>query len=226
MLNKKEKKIDMVRKQTTTGKIISELMLELGIKEAELARQTGLPQTTINRLLIGDTFDPRSNTLKPIAKFFGVTIGQIMGEEQINSQRITGTFEPNNKEAWSHVPIIDWEDAISWIFRQDSFSIHSHKKWITTERPIGKIAFAIIAKQFMEPRFRKNSILIVDPNADYNDGKFIVVTFDNKNITVRQISYDYSDMYLKHFDTTIPTIKFNKENHKILGVIVEARIEL
>ena len=222
-----KKKADGVnRSQTKVSEIITRLMSEIGIKESELARQTGLPQTTINRLLIGDTSDPRANTLKPIAKFFKVTIGQILGEEPISLDRISGSFHANNREAWINVPIISWEDALSWIFRKETYDIHSHKKWIITERPVGTSSFAIISKTFMEPRFRKNSILIVDPNSDYQDGKFVVVTLDNRNVTVRQLTYDSSEVYLKHFDTTIPTIKLNNNIHKILGVIVEARIDI
>ena len=220
--NKKISEVD--RPSTLTSKIISGLMLEINITEAELARQTGLPQTTINRLLIGATSDPRANTLKPIANFFGVTIGQIVGEEPINESRIAGTFIPNNREAWSHVPVISWEEAMSWVFKRNSYNIHSHNKWITTERPISNTSFAIISKQFMEPRFRKNSILIVDPNTEYQDGKFVVVSLDNCTATVRQLVSDNYVFYLKNFDTTIPTIKLDNSQHKILGVIVEARI--
>jgi len=222
----KNKKIISIKKHSNlTSKIISQLMLEIGIKESELARQTGLPQTTINRLLIGATSDPRTNTLKPIANFFGVTIGQLVGEEQINQNRITGTFIPNNRDAWSHVPIISWEEVISWIFKKDSYNIHSHQKWIATERPISNTSFAINSKQFMEPRFRKNSILITDPSAEYQDGKFVVVSLDNHSITVRQLIFDNSECYLKNFDTTMPTIKLDKTKHQILGVIVESRID-
>ena len=213
------------RAPTPTSKIITTLMAEIGIKESELARQTGLPQTTINRLLIGDTSDPRANTLKPIAKFFGVTIGQILGEEPISSDRITGSFHANNRAAWTNVPIISWEDALSWIFRKEVYDIHSHKKWIVTERPVSHASFAITSKPFMEPRFRKNSILIVDPDAEYQDGKFAVITLDNSNVTIRQLTYDNAEIYLKHFDTTIPSIKLDQKIHKILGVIIEARID-
>ena len=222
----KNKKISAInRPSTLTSKIISELMLEMGIKEAELARQTGLPQTTINRLLIGATSDPRANTLKPIANFFGVTVGQLIGEEPVNKTRVTGTFSPNNRDAWSNVPVISWEEAISWVFRKDTYNIFSHKKWIATERPISNTSFAIISKQFMEPRFRKNSILIVDPKNEYLDGKFVVVSLDNNTATVRQLVFDNSEFYLKNFDATIPTIKLDTKKHTILGVIVEARID-
>ena len=225
-VKERKKENDIVRGYTSVSKIITTLMSEVGIKESELARQTGLPQTTINRLLLGDTSDPRANTLKPIAKFFGVTIGQILGEEPISPNRITGSFHANNRGAWINVPIITWEATLSWVFKKESYDIHSHNKWIVTERPVSHSSYAIISKPFMEPRFRKNSILIVDPDSEYQDSKFVIVSLDNSNVTIRQLSYDNSVIYLKHFDTTIPTVKFDINIHNILGVIVEARIDL
>jgi transcriptional regulator with XRE-family HTH domain len=216
-----------LEKKTTTlvSKIITSLMQEMKIKESELARQTGLPQTTINRLLLSSTSDPRANTLKPIANYFGVTVGQLIGEEPLNPSRIEGSFGAYNREAWTHVPIISWEDTLAWVFRKDSYNIYSHKKWIATERPISRTSFAITSKPFMEPRFRKNSILITDPDAEYQDSKFVVVSLDNKSVTVRQLIFDHVECYLKNFDTTLPTIKLDKSKHRILGVIIESRID-
>src|SRR5579863_3717042 len=83
--------------------IISQLMEECGTKEAELARQVGIPQTTINRLLLGGTSDPRAYTLKPIADFFGVTIGQLCGFEPLSIHRIAGTLNYLNRKAWQFI---------------------------------------------------------------------------------------------------------------------------
>lgn len=201
-------------------------MQELGIKEAELARQTGLPQTTVNRLLLGETHDPRANTLKPIAQFFGVSVDQLLGLESLDKNRIVGTFNSFNKEAWSSVAIIEWEDVLSWRFTSEKFNINSHSQWIATERPVSKQSFAVISKPFLEPRFRKGSILIVDPAGHVRDGKFIIVSLDNKSVTLRQASIDGDVLYLKNIDAFIATIPFDKKSHLILGVVVEARIDL
>lgn len=208
------------------AKIIRQLMNEVGIKEAELARQTQLPQTTINRLLTGETIDPRANTLKPIAKFFCVTVDQLLVNAPIDSNRIPGTFRSFNRDAWKQVPIIEWDNALSWIFREQDYEIHSHEHWIATERLVSNKSFAMLSKPFMEPRFRKGSVLIIDPEAKYEDGKFVIICLDNLNVSARQLSYDNEQIYLKHFDKTIPTQKFENAKHRIVGVIVEARINL
>lgn len=214
---------------TTThpvGRIISDLLKETSIKESELARQTGVPQTTINRMLLGETIDPRANTLKPIAKFFGVTIGQLLGEEPIFADRVQGTFSSYNRNAWNNVPIIQWEEALSWIFTKEKYNLNSHKKWIITEKNVSENSYGLLSKPFMEPRFKRNSILIIDPNCQHQDGKFAIITLDQVTVTIRQLTFDGSLIYLKHFDPTIPTIKFDDNIHRILGYIIEARIDL
>lgn len=220
-----DKKAHNMDSNNKVSDIIKKLMSELKIKEAELARQTGLPQTTINRLLGGLTFDPRANTLKPIAKFFGLTIGQILGEEPI-LHRIKGTFNTNNRSTWMNVPIISWEEALLWPLKKNEYNLFSHEHWIITEKLVSSSTFALISKPFMEPRFRKNSILIIDPEAEYSDQKFIIISLDKKHVTIRQIIYDNSDIYLKHFDSTIPSIKFIQNDYLTLGIIIETRTNL
>ena len=59
--------------------ILTQLMLEKGIKSAELARKTGIGQPVIYRLMTGTTENPQIFTLKPIADFFGVSLDQLLG---------------------------------------------------------------------------------------------------------------------------------------------------
>lgn len=203
--------------------IIKNLMRECGIREAELARQTGLPQTTINRLLLGETHDPRANTLIPIATFFGVTVGQLLGQEPLNSERIAGTFNPTNRNAWTSIPVIEWNEAIGWLFKKNKYTPNSHKSWITTEKEVGPNSFALRTLSFMEPRFRKNSIVIVDPDSTYSDGLFVIVSINNTEPTIRRIVKDGDEIYLKKlYGKEEPIKKHNRDT--IIGTIIETRI--
>jgi SOS-response transcriptional repressor LexA len=211
---------------TKIGKIIKSLMSESGISEAELARQVSLPQTTINRLLLGGTTDPRASTLKPIAKYFLLTVGQLLGDEPIPESRTSGSFLANNRDAWTNLPIIQWEESIPWLFRNENYDLYSHKDWIATERKVSKKAFSLRSTPSMEPVFRKNSILIVDPDAELMDGKYIVVTMDGISVVIRKIQKDGSITYLKNFDKSLPTNILDRTKHRVLGVIVESRIDM
>lgn len=204
--------------------ILQQLMKESSIKEAELARQTGLPQTTINRLLLGGTTDPRAHTLKPIADFFGVTIGQLCGFEPLSPYRIIGTTQTTHRASWQSIPIIEWQQVKSWLFQKKNITPLTHPRWIMTERPVSDRSFALNSLSFMEPRFRKGSILIIDPQAQYNDGHFIVVALDGVTPTVRKVLKDGQHFLLRTFDHTQKAIPLDKK-HIVYGTIVESRMD-
>lgn len=50
------------------------LLNKHGLNPTELQNRTGVPQPTIHRILAGNSEDPRTRTLKPIANHFGVTV--------------------------------------------------------------------------------------------------------------------------------------------------------
>ena len=79
--------------KTPVADVLGELMnrtLRNGepITEYQLEKESGVPQSTINRILNphkkGGTKDPRTDTLKPLASFFKVTIQQMRKEEPLD----------------------------------------------------------------------------------------------------------------------------------------------
>ncbi|KAF1005446.1 MAG: putative HTH-type transcriptional regulator [Luteibacter sp.] len=50
------------------------LIAQQGISENELSERTGVPQPTINRILRGESRDPRDSTVAPLARYFGTTV--------------------------------------------------------------------------------------------------------------------------------------------------------
>ena len=212
---KSKKRLLIPRNPTVVSQILTALLSEAQLNESELARRTNLPQTTISRLMLGETGDPRISTLKPLAKFFNVSIEQILGEEAL--------VLPSSRSTWLNIPLLSWDDVIPWLFKRTHFDLYKAQAWLATERKISPNSFAILAKPFMEPHFKTNSLLIVDPDLSAIDSQYMVVSFDNQTVTVRQVSLDQTQVYLKHFDLTLPTLIL-QEQHKQLGIIVEARI--
>jgi transcriptional regulator with XRE-family HTH domain len=49
------------------------LMFEVDINQSELARNTGVPQPTINRFLNGHSKSPNFISIKKLAEYFGVS---------------------------------------------------------------------------------------------------------------------------------------------------------
>ena len=63
--------------------ILGRLMQKYEIGENALARATGVTQPTIHRILTGESSDPKTGSLRPIAEHFGITVAQLRGDEPL-----------------------------------------------------------------------------------------------------------------------------------------------
>ncbi len=91
-------------------KEILTLLVDLhDLNESELSRNSKVSQPTIHRLLSGATPDPRMSTLKLLAKYFQVTIGQLVGVEPLPCNEA----KPHAKHL-IRLPLISWEQAHQW----------------------------------------------------------------------------------------------------------------
>ena len=59
------------------------LMEAYNVTETDLAKQTDVAQSTINRILNNQTNYPRGTSLRVLAKYFNVTVAQLLGFERI-----------------------------------------------------------------------------------------------------------------------------------------------
>lgn len=206
------------------GFIIKRLMQFCNLKEAELARNVDLPQTTINRLLTGTTYDPRANTLRPIANFFNVTIGQLLGDEPIDDEAF-GAFSPVSRKKWSALPIISWEHIRLWLFERNQFPSKAHPDWISSEMSLGGSAYALQSMPFMEPIFPRKGIIILDPDKAYKDGSYVIVSLNGAEPTLRRVVQEGGAIFLNPLQPTIPSDRL-VDQHMVLGTVVESRLRL
>ena len=63
-------------------KILTELMTEKQVSQSQLARDIGLDQTTISKTLLGKN-TPSIETAIKLAKYFDITVGQLVGTEEL-----------------------------------------------------------------------------------------------------------------------------------------------
>lgn len=175
---------------------IKRLMSLNDISEAELARRTGIPQTTINRLL-SKGFDAKTNTLMPIASLFNVTVSHLIGEIPLELDNINYNLMTTNRDAWSSIPIIPWEQILGWRFLQEKVLVNQYQ-FIVTEKPVSKVSFAVYTRPFMAPLFREGSILIIDPKRELQDGVYVLVSFSMQEPTIRIVLFDGAALYLRH----------------------------
>lgn len=63
--------------------ILRKLADYVNISDMQLAKEIGIPYTTLYQLLQAENISPRAETLLPIARYFKVSIEQLLGESPL-----------------------------------------------------------------------------------------------------------------------------------------------
>ena len=207
--------------------ILSSLMEECDIDDAQLARETGVPASTISRMRIYSNANPTASTLRPISKFFSISISQLLGDEPLPKDRLPGTNNPTYYIS-ARMPVIEWDWIINWVETHGENIKEKLQTWISTEKEVGSNSFAlIIPTDSFGLAFRKGSTIIVDPSQSPMDGDLILVKNENdNNILLKQFLMDGHEAYMRSVNPEIKSFVPLTERHKIIGIVIETRFSL
>jgi SOS-response transcriptional repressor LexA len=205
--------------------VLTQLMQEVTVNEAELARKTDIPQPTLHRILSGATKSPRGSSLAPLANFFSVTINQLMGVDELPEDRVKGTHN-SRIYGWTPVPLINWKQASIWEKFQSELRSQTWSDWASTDLTVSDSAFAIrVNGDAMAPTFIEGTILIIDPEVEANNRDYVIVaSAGRESATFRQMLLDGDDQYLRAINNEFRTMQVEKGN-KIMGTLVQARMD-
>lgn len=209
-----EKQRDFLHSFDSLSDRLRFLLKQANLTEAELSRRTGLSQQVCNHLLKGNTANPRVDTLIPIAKLLGITLGQLAGTESLGNVLL-------KKESF-YVPILKWDQIVPWVKQKSPFSDESNVIWICCHPGIGKSSYAMRSKKSFEPLFDSDALLVIDPSAEYLPGQFVVVRAENHEWTIRRFIENKGQLYLKPILVGAPMTKL-ETTHQLFGTVVEAR---
>jgi SOS-response transcriptional repressor LexA len=216
---------------------LKKLMLSDGkISEGELSRKSGIPQTTIHRILSGQIKESKPSTLRPLAKYFGLTVAQLQGEEPIPLQRqieITQAIQSKGLEH-SHylgaparlVPLITWEQASHWKEIGKTYQHDSGQGWVATNNNVGPHAFGLIIQgnsmtATQGPSFEDGCEIVIDPDRKPAHKDFVVVIqTDKTSALLRQLSIEGGSYDLFPLNPRYPVISLNDPKN-ICGVVCQ-----
>ena len=68
-----------VMQKRNVSTVLRALLDQHGISPTELHRRTGVPQSTLSRILSGKIVDPSDKHISKIAEYFGVSTDQLRG---------------------------------------------------------------------------------------------------------------------------------------------------
>lgn len=85
--------LDKDRKKTTSEKL-HELKEQAGLTAAQLSEQTGVPRSTLNKLLCGATHRPALQTMEKLARFFNVPVRYLLDDHTLpEPEHEVGAFD-------------------------------------------------------------------------------------------------------------------------------------
>lgn len=195
------------------AKVLSELIKKFSLNALELERMTGVPASTIYRLLKNKDGNPTIEVLKKLSSFFQITVSQLIGEEPIGCKQI---------------PLIPTNEISDFLnLSQDNKSKY---RTIPIDFPVNSNCFATFSQDnMMEPFILINSIVIIDPEREASNKDFVLLLKNEKDSPkIRQIIYDGNESYLKVLNSNFPIefTKVNKQEYLFIGVIVHYRTNL
>lgn len=210
---------------TKLSNVLNLLLLERKIKPMELARQTNVPQPTIQRLTAGTTVRPHLSSLEPIAKFFSISINQLMGLESIpwlgNGKVLNDDFQ--------HIPFVDWDQVTLWLDTQAEERYLISNNTLICDANVSCEAFALTVKDSsMEPLFSIGTKVVIDPQKEYKDRCFVVVKLAKSNESLlRQLIMDGSTLFIKPLSNDLSSFMMHKieKDDRICGVLVQAKMD-
>ena len=200
------------------AKIVRKLMEHANMSEADLSRGVNLPQTTINRLLTGQTTDPRVSTLVAIAQFFEISLEQVLGREVLvlNSNCRHGKS--------STIPVVPWE-CLQEFFCNKLKNENCLTTWLKTEKLLNPGSFALTTPVSCASIFGEASTFILNRltgESQILDGQITLVEVESGQFCLRKVLKDGAEYYLKRL---FSPFDIEKANDKTIfhACVVEAR---
>lgn len=198
------------------------------INASELARRTGVAQPIIHRLSTGQNTNPKLATVKPISEYFMVTVSQLIGEENLPSDKSFYRISSDHR-GWNRVPLITWEDAASWPNALSKYQDAEDAIFVSTDANISKNAYCLHIKGgAMDPIFPEGTTIVVEPERKPTDRDFAVIYMQGDNeARLKQVITDGSDVYLKSLNPDLDDMKVSRlqAGDRFLGVMAQAKVD-
>jgi len=196
------------------GNNIRLLLKANNLKESDLANLLNISNTTISNIVTNNV-NARVATIIPIAKFFNVSLGQLVGTEPLPHLNSSAQIR------YTPIPILTLEETDEYL--KGNLHISEIKEWLGVEANRNE-SFAIKSTKSYKAYFRSNAFLIVEKNTISKDGDVAVIK-ENNRICLRQLMFDGSTVLLKSLISN-EISKTKIADLDVVGIITEVRYPL
>ena len=210
-------------KTHNVGQILRTLMQEKQIDDGALAKAINMPLSSLSRIKNDPLTNPTLASLQPIARYFNITVSQLIGETALNKIRIKEPLTQNTFDI-KQVPLIDWGQINDFINNK----LTDITQWLPSCMPLSEKAFALCVEtdNWGEP-LNKNALLIIDFQKKYNDGDYTLVKYkQGQQYFIKRILHEGADVYLQSLNPDIKLTERLKPEEQLFAVVMEIRYRL
>lgn len=223
------------------------LMRQRGTNAHELSRTTRVPQPTIHRILTGESTDPRTTTLQPLATYFGISVADLrdrnlaaegvsglpVGEQKGSEPGFDENVRPANP-ALRPIPVISSVQAGALRDMETPYPVGSgYAIEYTDDEKLSRWAFGLDVEGLsMTPMFQPGDRIIVDPDLAPNPGDFVVARNGSDQATFKKyrprgIDHNGEMIFeLVPLNDDYPTLRSDTEHLVVIGVVTEFKKKL
>lgn len=175
---------------------------KLKTNPTQLSEATGVPQPTIHRILAGESKDPRTETLKPLADFFGVTTAYLRdvdaeSEDAWSEQAIAEGLPPELEledgprlRRPKRIPVVGTVEGGPDGYLEEFGYPTGHGEGDVEHAAKGPHAYALrVRGESMHPRIRAGEFVVVEPDIAAAPGDDVVVICRDGRKMVKQFLY-------------------------------------
>lgn len=216
-------------------KRLSALMEERELKQAELAKISGVRASSISDYLTGK-YKPKQDNIDLIARALSVSPAWLMGyDDKKESSRISPAAPQDapaplssDRRKIARIPVLGRVAAGIPIEAIENIEDYEERYISVLEDPHDYFALRIVGHS-MEPRIWDGDVVIVHKQDDVDSGQIAVVLVNGDDATVKQLKKSSSGITLIGLNPTVYSPHFYTADEvislpvRILGLVVEVR---
>ncbi len=185
------------------------LMASRGISALRLARESGVPLSTIKKLRNQDINNPTFATVFPLAQYFSVSLDYLLTKKPLSPEEKHGGY-----------PVLNWEEVIHWPKLDRPFPI------IPSTTSYRRSTFALKIQDQAKSVFPQEAILLIDSEMKPQHKDYVLVSVaSSKEVYLKQFLKEENQAYLKSTEVASHITPLTSR-YRILGVVMEYRKSL
>jgi SOS-response transcriptional repressor LexA len=197
---------------------------QCGDNATRLAERIGRANTYVSRMLYPEGKAGKKRIAEDMAevieKAFSLPKGWLDGQDKNN-------VEPG-PAIKGRIPLISWVQAGSFCEAVDLLLPGDAERWMDCPRDHSPSTYALrVRGPSMEPRFYDGEIIMVDPAAQADSGRFVIAKkTGSQEATFKQLVIDGGDTYLKAMNPQWPEPIIRIDEEWIICGVVICKVEL